>query len=174
MNKKLIAVVATLKSIQQTLIKKVLPVIHHIISCSVNTPILPFHLLSIFVLFFSPLGPDICGYSTKKVHVIFTYKGKNLLIKKDIKCKDDEFTHLYTLILNSDNTYEVRIDNEKVESGKLEEDWDFLAPKRIPDPDAKKPSDWVDEEKIDDPTDSKPAGKFQLNIEQNKTIPSSL
>lgn len=103
------------------------------------------------------LGPDICGYSTKKVHVIFTYKGKNLLVKKDIKCKDDEFTHLYTLILNSDNTYEVRVDNEKVESGKLEEDWDFTAPKRIPDPNAKKPADWVDEEKIDDPTDTKPA-----------------
>lgn len=33
------------------------------------------------------LGPDICGYSTKKVHVIFNYKGKNHLIKKEIKCK---------------------------------------------------------------------------------------
>lgn len=117
-----------------------------------------FFLISICFL----LGPDICGYSTKKVHVIFTYNGKNLLIKKDIKCKDDEFTHLYTLILNSDNTYEVRIDNEKVESGKLEEDWDFTAPKRIPDPNAKKPSDWVDAEKIDDPTDSKPAGRFLI------------
>ena len=108
---------------------------------------------------FSLLGPDICGFSTKKVHVIFTYKGKNLLIKKDIKCKDDEFTHLYTLILNPDNTYEVRIDNEKVESGKLEEDWDFSVPKRIPDPSAKKPSDWVEESRIDDASDSKPAGK---------------
>ncbi len=114
----------------------------------------------ILISFFLHLGPDICGFSTKKVHVIFTYKGKNLLIKKDIKCKDDEFTHLYTLILNPDNTYEVRIDNEKVESGKLEEDWDFAVPKRIPDPDAKKPSDWVDEEKIDDATDTKPAGSF--------------
>ncbi|CAF3500639.1 unnamed protein product [Rotaria sp. Silwood1] len=101
-------------------------------------------------------GPDICGHDKKKVHVIFTYKGKNLLIKKDIKCKDDEFTHLYTLILNPDNTYEVRIDGEKVESGKLEEDWDFTVPKRIPDPNAKKPEDWVDQEKIDDPTDTKP------------------
>lgn len=36
--------------------------------------------------FFFP-GPDICGYSTKKVHVIFNYKGKNHLIKKEIKCK---------------------------------------------------------------------------------------
>jgi calreticulin len=108
----------------------------------------PYHIM---------FGPDICGYSTKKVHVIITYKGKNLLIKKDIKCKDDELTHLYTLILNSDNTYEVRIDNEKVESGKLEEDWDFSVPKRIPDPSASKPSDWVDEEKIDDAADTKPA-----------------
>jgi len=82
------------------------------------------------------------------------------LIKKDIKCKDDELTHLYTLILNPDNTYEVRIDNEKVESGKLEEDWDFTVPKRIPDPEAKKPADWVDEAKIDDPSDSKPAGSY--------------
>lgn len=32
-------------------------------------------------------GPDICGYSTKKVHVIFNYKGTNHLIKKEIKCK---------------------------------------------------------------------------------------
>ena len=32
-------------------------------------------------------GPDICGYSTKKVHVIMNYKGQNHLIKKDIKCK---------------------------------------------------------------------------------------
>lgn len=101
-------------------------------------------------------GPDICGYSTKKVHVIFNYKGQNLLTKKEIKCKDDELTHLYTLIVRPDNTYEVKIDNEKVEAGKLEEDWDFLAPKQIPDPNAKKPADWEDEEKIDDPTDTKP------------------
>lgn len=101
-------------------------------------------------------GPDICGYSTKKVHVIFNYKGQNLLTKKDIKCKDDELTHVYTLIVKPDNTYIVKIDNEKVESGKLEEDWDFLPPKRIPDPSAKKPDDWEDNEKIDDPNDSKP------------------
>jgi calreticulin len=102
-------------------------------------------------------GPDICGFSTKKVHVIFNYKGQNLLVKKDIKCKDDELTHLYTLIVNPDNTYIVKIDNEKVESGKLEEDWDFLPPKRIPDPSASKPADWEDSEKIDDPADQKPA-----------------
>nr|XP_006824896.1 PREDICTED: calreticulin-like isoform X2 [Saccoglossus kowalevskii] len=103
-------------------------------------------------------GPDICGPGTKKVHVIFNYapKKENLLIKKDIRCKDDELTHLYTLIVRSDNTYEVRIDNKKVESGNLEDDWNFLAPKKIRDPEAKKPEDWDDREKIDDPEATKP------------------
>lgn len=33
------------------------------------------------------VGFDICGFGIKKVYVIFNYKGKNLLIKKDIRCK---------------------------------------------------------------------------------------
>merc|ERR1712136_196658 len=52
--------------------------------------------------------------------------------------------------------YEVLIDNEKAESGSLEEDWDMLPPKKIKDPEAKKPEDWVDNAKMDDPEDSKP------------------
>ncbi|XP_042200585.1 calreticulin [Callorhinchus milii] len=101
-------------------------------------------------------GPDICGPGTKKVHVIFNYKGKNHLISKDIRCKDDEYSHLYTLVLRPDNTYEVKIDNQKVESGSLEEDWDFLPPKKIKDPEAKKSEDWDERAKIDDPEDKKP------------------
>ena len=102
-------------------------------------------------------GPDICGPGTKKVHVIFSYKGKNLLVKKEIRCKDDEYTHLYTLIVRPDDTYEVKIDNSKVESGSLENDFDFLPAKTIPDPAASKPSDWDDKAKIDDPSDTKSA-----------------
>nr|AJO70188.1 calreticulin [Cherax cainii] len=101
-------------------------------------------------------GPDICGPGTKKVHVIFNYKGKNHLIKKEIRCKDDVFSHLYTLIVNPDNTYEVLIDNEKAQSGELEEDWDMLPPKKIKDPEAKKPDDWDDRPTIPDPEDTKP------------------
>merc|ERR1712241_370585 len=101
-------------------------------------------------------GPDICGPGTKKVHVIFNHKGKNHLIKKDIRCKDDVFTHLYTLIVNPDGTYEVLIDNESAQTGSLTDDWDFLPPKMIKDPEAKKPDDWVDQAKLDDPEDVKP------------------
>jgi len=103
-------------------------------------------------------GPDICGYSTKKVHVIFNYKGKNLLTKKDITCETDQVSHVYTLIVKADNTYEVRIDGDKKESGDLEADWDFLEPKKIKDPEQSKPEDWVDEAKMDDPEDEKPDG----------------
>lgn len=38
----------------------------------------------------------------------------------------------------------------------MEDDWDFLPPKKIKDPDAAKPEDWDERAKIDDPTDSKP------------------
>jgi len=108
-------------------------------------------------------GPDICGASTKKVHVIFHYpkkgeKGENLLIKKEIRAETDQLTHVYTLIVHPDNTYEVRVDGTKRESGSLLDDWDFLAPKKIKDPSVSKPSDWVDEAMIDDPDDKKPSG----------------
>jgi len=101
-------------------------------------------------------GPDICGPGTKKVHVIFNYKGENHLIKKEIRCKDDVFSHLYTLIVNPDNTYEVLIDNESAQSGELEADWDLLPAKKIKDPEAKKPEDWDDRPTIADPEDTKP------------------
>jgi len=103
-------------------------------------------------------GPDICASSTKKVHLIFTYKGKNHLIKKNVPAESDTFTHLYTLILHPDNTYEIQIDQKEVAKGSLKEDWDILPPKQIKDPKASKPSDWVDEKEIADPEDNKPEG----------------
>uniref|UniRef100_A0A8C7I600 Calreticulin n=1 Tax=Oncorhynchus kisutch TaxID=8019 RepID=A0A8C7I600_ONCKI len=114
-------------------------------------------------------GPDICGPATKKVHVIINYKGKNHLIRKDIRCKDDEYTHLYTLILNPDNMYEVKIDNKKVESGSLEEDWDILPPKKVKDPEAVKPDDWDERERMEDPDDKKPEPPMVSNPDYKDT-----
>jgi len=102
-------------------------------------------------------GPDICGSANKKVHVIFNYKGENYLINKVIPCETDELTHVYTLIVEPDQTYKVLIDNEEKLSGSLTEDWSFLPPKEINDPEASKPADWVDDPKMDDPEDSKPS-----------------
>merc|ERR1712159_896862 len=98
-------------------------------------------------------GPDICGSSTKKTHIIFNYGDKNLDKKKEVRCESDTLSHLYTLIVKPDMTYEAQVD-----SGSLEEGWYFLEPKQIRDPDEKKPEDWVDEAEIDDPEDKKPEG----------------
>jgi len=103
-------------------------------------------------------GPDICGSSNKKTHVILHdhAKNDNLLVKKEVGTETDDLTHLYTLIVNPDNTFEVLIDNKSVRTGPLDEHFDFLAEKKIKDPDAKKPEDWVDEPKMVDPESKKP------------------
>lgn len=105
-------------------------------------------------------GPDICGPSNKKTHVIFNYppKNDNLLISPEVKVESDKHSHVYTLHVKPDNTFEVYIDLKSVRSGTLEEGWDFLLPKEIKDPNQSKPADWVDKKKIPDPEDIKPEG----------------
>merc|ERR1740121_1565037 len=102
-------------------------------------------------------GPDKCGY-TKRTHLIFNYKGTNVLKKSDLSYKQEGegTSHLYTMILKPDNTVRVEIDEEKIYEGSIKEDWEVLAAKEIPDPDDKKPDDWSDETMIDDPEDKKP------------------
>mmetsp|Transcript_5968 Transcript_5968/g.10653 ORF Transcript_5968/g.10653 Transcript_5968/m.10653 type:complete len:401 (+) Transcript_5968:132-1334(+) len=105
-------------------------------------------------------GPDLCGYDVSRIHLIFNYKGENLLKKEDIKLEyadKDEFTKLYTLHLKPDNTYTVYLDQEEKASGSLPEEWDFPS-KEIDDPEDKKPEDWIDEKEIYDETDVKPDG----------------
>jgi len=106
--------------------------------------------------YFLMFGPDQCGYN-KNVHVIFNYNGKNLLWKKEPRYPDDKLTHVYTLVVKPDNTYEMYIDQEKKESGSLEADWAFLEAKEIDDPSDTKPADWVDEAMMDDASDTKPS-----------------
>lgn len=112
-------------------------------------------------------GPDICGTSNKRTHVIFHYdkKDDNLLIKKNVGTEDDTLSHLYTLVLRPDNTFEVFVDNKSVRAGKLEDEFDFLPAKEIKDPDQSKPEDWVDEKKIPDPEDVKPEGYDDIPME---------
>jgi len=101
-------------------------------------------------------GPDICGYSTKRIHAIFNHNGENLLTTASTVCETDEFTHVYTLVVKPDNTYDMLIDGESKYSGSMYDDWEFELPKKIKDPELSKPDDWVDERMIDDPEDTKP------------------
>merc|ERR1711862_433705 len=111
-------------------------------------------------------GPDICGH-TKRTHVILNYPPKkdNVMIKKDIMCESDELSHLYTLTIKPDNTFEVKVDNKVVREGKLEDEFEMLEPKQIKDPVESKPEDWVDEKMIPDPTSVKPEGYDDIPAE---------
>merc|ERR1712060_421050 len=102
-------------------------------------------------------GPNKCGYS-KRTHLIFSYKGKNVLKKSDLEYKQEGegTSHVYRLVVKPDNTVRVEIDEEKIYEGSLKEDWELLKPKQIPDPEDKKPEDWVMDSMMDDPEDKKP------------------
>ncbi|XP_010608718.1 calreticulin-like [Fukomys damarensis] len=101
-------------------------------------------------------GPDICGFGNNIVQVILQYQGKYHANNKTIKCRINKDTHLYTLIIHPNATYVVKIDNEQVTAGELEDDWDFLPPRKIKDPYARKPRKWDERLQIEDPEDKKP------------------
>ncbi|KAI8823064.1 calreticulin [Fimicolochytrium jonesii] len=108
-------------------------------------------------------GPDKCGL-TNKVHFIFRHTNPKTgeIEEKHLNAppaaKTDKNTHLYTLIVNPDQTFRILIDNEEVKKGSLLEDFTPAVnpPKEIDDPSDTKPADWVDEEKIVDPEATKP------------------
>uniref|UniRef100_A0A914UUV6 Calnexin n=1 Tax=Plectus sambesii TaxID=2011161 RepID=A0A914UUV6_9BILA len=112
-------------------------------------------------------GPDKCGM-TSKVHFIIRYENpKNHTIseyhaKHTSKSLDEYFndhkTHLYTLVINPDNTYQILVDQREITSGNLLKDLEpsLTPPKEVDDPEDKKPEDWDDREKIVDPEAKKP------------------
>jgi calreticulin len=106
-------------------------------------------------------GPDMCGYDVSRIHLIFTdASGKNLLKTDEIKldyADKNEFTHIYTLILKPDNSYEVLFDGASKAAGSIIDGWDFEK-ETHDDPSDSKPGDWVDDKEIDDPEDKKPEG----------------
>jgi len=102
-------------------------------------------------------GPNKCK-KFNQTQAFLTYKQKQPLLKKQVDTTSDRFTHLYTFIIKPDQSYQILIDNEEKASGHFYDDWDYLEPKKIPDPKIKKPLDWVDEEYIDDPNDKRPEG----------------
>ncbi|PAA69765.1 hypothetical protein BOX15_Mlig031555g1, partial [Macrostomum lignano] len=112
-------------------------------------------------------GPDKCGMD-HKLHFILRHKNpKSGKIEEKHAKKpkadldsyfNDKRTHLYTLVLNSDNSFEVYVDRSLVNSGSLLEDMQppVNPPKEIDDPNDKKPADWDEREKIPDPKAVKP------------------
>ena len=98
-------------------------------------------------------GPDVCGSTMRKLHVILRYKGQEYPTLRPINCIKDHLTHSYTLIIRKNNTYEVDIDGEAVDESTLAERFDVPEDEIVA---PEKPADWDDEEYILDVNDKKP------------------
>ncbi|XP_042326602.1 calmegin [Sceloporus undulatus] len=112
-------------------------------------------------------GPDKCG-EDYKLHFIFRHKHPKTgdyeekhSKRPDVDLKkiySDRKTHLYTLVLKPDDTFEILIDQTVVSKGSLLEDMvpPVNPPKEIEDPNDRKPEDWDERAKIPDPDAVKP------------------
>ncbi|XP_069851966.1 calmegin-like isoform X2 [Dipodomys merriami] len=112
-------------------------------------------------------GPDKCG-EDYKLHFIFRHKHPKTGVFEekhakppDVDLKEfftDRKTHLYTLVLSPDDTFEILIDQKVVNKGSLLADVvpPVNPPREIDDPNDKKPSEWDDRAKIPDPSAVKP------------------
>ncbi|XP_023375762.1 calmegin isoform X1 [Pteropus vampyrus] len=112
-------------------------------------------------------GPDKCG-EDYKLHFIFRHKHPKTGVfeEKHAKPPDvdlkkfftDRKTHLYTLVMNPDDTFEVLIDQIVVNKGSLLEDVlpPINPPKDIEDPSDEKPDEWDERAKIPDPSAVRP------------------
>jgi calnexin len=109
-------------------------------------------------------GPDKCG-DAGKLHLIFRYMDKNTgeyeekHLSQPVKVPTtDQGTHVFTAVINPDNTYKILIDDTVESEGSLFEDFTppFLPPQEIDDPEDTKPDTWVDEARILDEEAVKP------------------
>uniref|UniRef100_A0A4W3JXC6 Calmegin n=1 Tax=Callorhinchus milii TaxID=7868 RepID=A0A4W3JXC6_CALMI len=112
-------------------------------------------------------GPDKCG-EDYKLHFIFRHKNPQTgdfeekhAKRADVDLKKyytDKKTHLYTLVLKPDNSFEMLIDQYVVNKGNMLEDMTppINPSKEIDDPNDQKPEDWDEDPKIADPDAVKP------------------
>ncbi|XP_050493149.1 calnexin-like isoform X1 [Bombus huntii] len=112
-------------------------------------------------------GPDKCG-NNHKLHFIFRHKNPLNGSIEEKHCKKprerledffkDKQSHLYTLIIRPDNSFEIKVDNKVVNSGSLLDDFTppVNPPLEIEDPTDVQPEDWDDKEKIPDLSAVKP------------------
>lgn len=116
--------------------------------------------------YFIEFGPEKCGrHNQTRFNILTTSTNeKGEIIQTVHKLKHphwipvDEISHLYTLIIRTNNTFEYLVDNRSLRNGTFVDDFDpplFELP-FIDDPDDKKPDDWDDRPIIPDPFEKKP------------------
>ncbi|CAL1280656.1 unnamed protein product [Larinioides sclopetarius] len=114
-------------------------------------------------------GPDKCG-NDHKLHFIFRHRNpkngsfeekhwkRSTAVPKFDDIFKDKKPHLFTLVINPDNKFEILMDKQSIHKGSLLEDF---SPPVNPEPEIDdsndvKPADWDEREKIPHPTATKP------------------
>uniref|UniRef100_H2ZFG1 Calnexin n=1 Tax=Ciona savignyi TaxID=51511 RepID=H2ZFG1_CIOSA len=135
-----------------------------LLSYSKNMDLSEFHDKTPYTIMF---GPDKCG-EDYKLHFIFRHtnpksgeieeKHANKPLTDFKSYYTDKASHLYTLIVNPDNSFQVLIDQIEINSGNLLKDFNppVVPPKEIEDKNDKKPEDWDERDSIPDPDAVKP------------------
>lgn len=114
-------------------------------------------------------GPDKCG-SESKLHFILQYMNPKTNEFEEKHWKQAKFVgnlmstfsdkkhHIFKLVLESNNNFELFLDGSSVGKGNLLEDLEpsINPPKEIVDPNDKKPADWDERPQIEDPDAKKP------------------
>lgn len=129
-----------------------------------NLDLHDFNDMTPFMIMF---GPDKCG-NDYKVHFIIKHRNPLTGVYEEKHAKrptadlkeyfNDRKTHLFTLVLNADNSFQVYVDQMMVNRGNLLYDMSppVNPPKSVVDVNDAQPADWDDREKIPDPNAVKP------------------
>ena len=112
----------------------------------------------------SSVRGDSLANKNSKVHFIFKHKNpktgeyEEKHLKAAPMARIVKTTSLYTLVVNPDQTFQIKVDGESLKNGSLLEDFTPAVnpEKEIDDPNEKKPEDWVDTARIADPEATKP------------------
>lgn len=135
-----------------------------LLSKTEKTDLKAFHDKTPYTVMF---GPDKCGLDSK-LHFIFRHKNPKTGEYEEKHAKKpegsldkyftDKKTHVYSLIINPDNKFEILVDGKVINSGSMLEDFSppVNPPKEIDDLNDKKPEEWDEREKIEDPEAVKP------------------
>ena len=118
---------------------------------------------------FLEFGPERCNsYNNSRLN--FFINNIEYKLKKKINIPIDEISHLYTLIIRSNNTFEILIDMKSIHNGTFTNSFNpnIIEPEFIDDINDKKPLNWVEEEYIYDLNAKKP---IDWDENQPKTIP---
>ncbi|KRY65849.1 Calnexin [Trichinella pseudospiralis] len=112
-------------------------------------------------------GPDKCGLNAK-MHFIIRYKNpfseeyaEHTAPQSTQPIESyftDRKTHLYTLVLNPDDSYIIYVDQKEIVRGNLKTSLEpsIIPPEEIDDPNDRKPEDWDEREEIPDSKAVKP------------------